>query len=503
MIDTTSNRTHAQIVSSDNLDDGITNPNVKLFAVLGTWMEADIVEATVLNAFTQGCERVYLVDNDSSDGTVQRACAQGAILAHSFHTDSYDEKLRISLMNETMREISEYENEREIWWLFLDADEFPHGPSGMTISQYIKTLDKKFRVVGSRFFDHYPSGSTSYKEGFHPIDFQPLCEEISLPMCKEGHRKHSLLKYVRGDAQIAADVGFHLVFCEETVYEPSQPIFLHHFPFRNESSTRARLAKLWDKNETGASRADPKSDTHMLARARSLEAVYRERWRSVVNFVSLDPISEALGKPHQKLGVSLKPWSESVDLEHQPILRWYPRTSAWKYDSLPVFQYGDDTTYLKGMEFLHGFGLIEDWGCGFCHAKKFIKSNSYLGIDGSSPWADKIVDLLNYSSNTDCIFMRHVLEHNSNWQLILENAVKSFSRRMVLILFTPFSEVTRTIATNSSLTNFPLPDISFRKEDLTRYFNSFYFDEQSLKTDTQYGTEHIFYIDKTRPLAGS
>ena len=53
---------------------------VRLFAVLGTWMEADIVADSVRNALTQGCERVYLVDNGSTDDTVEVAVGQGAIL---------------------------------------------------------------------------------------------------------------------------------------------------------------------------------------------------------------------------------------------------------------------------------------------------------------------------------------------------------------------------------------------------------------------------------------
>jgi hypothetical protein len=48
--------------SPDVLDD------FKLFAVVGAWMEEDVIEATVRNAFTQGCERVFLVDNESPGG---------------------------------------------------------------------------------------------------------------------------------------------------------------------------------------------------------------------------------------------------------------------------------------------------------------------------------------------------------------------------------------------------------------------------------------------------
>ena len=60
-----------------------TLPGVRMFAVLGTWMEADVVAATVRNAMTQGCERVYLVDNGSPDDTIAVALLRP--LARSRH----------------------------------------------------------------------------------------------------------------------------------------------------------------------------------------------------------------------------------------------------------------------------------------------------------------------------------------------------------------------------------------------------------------------------------
>ena len=54
-----------------------------------------MIEATVKNAFTQGCDRVFLVDNNSPDGTVQQAIAAGAEIAGSFSTPNYDELLKV------------------------------------------------------------------------------------------------------------------------------------------------------------------------------------------------------------------------------------------------------------------------------------------------------------------------------------------------------------------------------------------------------------------------
>jgi hypothetical protein len=68
---------------------------------------------------------------------------------------------------------------------------------------------------------------------------------------------------------------------------------------------------------------------------------------------------------------------------------------------------------------------------------------------------------------------------------------------MVLIIFTPFGQSTRQIATSFVMTSVPVPDISFKKEDLTFFFEHLDYTMETLETDTQYGTEHIFYIEKS------
>jgi hypothetical protein len=472
-------------------------PHFPMFAVMGTWLEADVIAATIRNAVTQGCARVYLVDNDSPDDTVDVACREGAILARTFKTEQHQEVLLRRHMNEVVAEVSAAERADHIWWLFLDADEFSHGPFGMTLRDYLSTLDERFRVVGTRFFDHYPSGSPQYLTGRHPIDFQPLCEELAFPMCPSRHRKHPLLRYDRHGVPIECGRGLHHAHCSEPLYEPSQPAFLHHFPFRDEVLTRRRLGALWRKDHRGIARGGESDDCiHMLTRFRSLDAVYEQDWAKVENFVALDPMYLRLDSPPPASGVILKHWSDSVEREHQHLLRWYPMIDAWKYDSLEEFNYGDDVTLKKGMAFLDGHGTIEDWGCGFAHARRFVDKSRYVALDGSSKHADKIVDLTEYTSNVDCIFMRHVLEHNADWRHILANAIASFTKRMVLVIFTPLAETTRQIATSTACTLIPVPDISFRKEDLTDFFRQFKYVEESLETDTQYRTEHVFYIEK-------
>jgi hypothetical protein len=234
----------------------------------------------------------------------------------------------------------------------------------------------------------------------------------------------------------------------------------------------------------------------MLARLRSLDAVYGQDWAKVANYVALDPISSSLTTKPPTSGVTLRRWDDLIGPEHHQPLRWYSMVGVWNYDTLPELNYGDDTSYIKGIAFLDGYGVIEDWGCGFCHAKRFVTKSTYVGIDGSSPTADRNVDLHTYTSDVDCIFMRHVLEHNPHWRSILHNAIASFKRKMVLVIFTPFGKETRQIATSNCLTKFPIPDISFKKEELASYFSQLCVREESIHSDTQYGVEHIFYLEK-------
>jgi glycosyltransferase involved in cell wall biosynthesis len=306
-----------------------------MFGIIGTWMEEDIVAATIRNAQTQGCERVYLVDNESPDNTVATALSEGAILARSFSTEYFDEDTRVGLMNEVVAEISDRESGTDhIWWLFMDADEFPHGPSGVTLRQYINALDMQFRVVGSRFFDHYPTDPPYYVKGLHPLDFQPLCVELAVPMCPSWHRKHSLIRYDRQGPPIRLGNGLHLAFAGEPLYEPAQPVFLHHFPYRVESATRARLERLWSRNAEGYSRAHPRGDTHMLARYLSLDAVYERRWGDVLNFLAIDPMRTPLGNVARR-GVTPRPFADLVSRDDQRVMRWYDHSAVVRLPEQP------------------------------------------------------------------------------------------------------------------------------------------------------------------------
>lgn len=127
--------------------------------------------------------------------------------------------------------------------------------------------------------------------------------------------------------------------------------------------------------------------------------------------------------------------------------------------------FGLSSTYALGAEWLAPCESIEDWGCGKGWLRTIVDPERYKGIDGShSPFADEIADLTEYRSNTPGLFMRHVLEHNFEWEKILSNALASFTQRMVLILFTPLSDHTHDILWEPDP---GVPNLSFKLEDIT------------------------------------
>ncbi len=69
--------------------------------------------------------------------------------------------------------------------------------------------------------------------------------------------------------------------------------------------------------------------------------------------------------------------------------------------------------------------------------------------------------------------------------------------RLFSVIYTPFGDETRQIAVTSGI-----PDISFREEDLTECFRHLRFSKELLMTNTQYGMERIYFIDKGDPAAG-
>lgn len=170
--------------------------------------------------------------------------------------------------------------------------------------------------------------------------------------------------------------------------------------------------------------------------------------------------------------------------------------NAW-YRGLSAEQpqlYGNAATYLIAAAFLADVELVEDWGCGkggfshFCLGK-------YLGIDGSdTPFASRIADLRTYRSKAEGILIRHVLEHNYDWEAILAGAVESFQKKLCLILFTPFAAETRELSHNREV-GIDAPNLSLARADIEAHFDGLSWRLiADIRTPSQFGIEHVYLV---------
>ena len=95
--------------------------------------------------------------------------------------------------------------------------------------------------------------------------------------------------------------------------------------------------------------------------------------------------------------------------------------------------------------------------------------------------------------------MRGVLGHNPQWKSILNNALMSFEKKFVLVMFTPFVDETKILYRNTDEYS-NVPTIAFCKDDIINEINKYNVDfrlEENIKNDlSEFGLEHIFYIVK-------
>lgn len=177
---------------------------------------------------------------------------------------------------------------------------------------------------------------------------------------------------------------------------------------------------------------------------------------------------------------------------------WYARFDRKGY-------FGDATTLRLAAEWLRdpaaGIALVEDWGCGLAGLSSLLDPvQVYVGIDGSrSRFATIIADLESYRSAADAVHLRHVLEHNPRWERVLDNALGSFRKRMVLTLFTPWCERTGVLARYPDFngTGATMVDIGFRRDDIVGRFGDLRWTaREALPTSSQYGVEHMFFLER-------
>lgn len=281
--------------------------DAQLYAIISTWFDEDIIAAAIANCFDNGCDRVYVLDNDSPDDTEQEALRSGAHQVVSYTTEYYDDDLRITLQNDIIKRITEDERHKHLWWVVLDGDEFPLAPVGVPLKRHLQTLTTNIRVVGSNFIDLYPTSETQYVRGTHPA----LCFTHGVwrrggiqRYCQCGHWKHSVLRYDDGKYDIALFRGNHGVAlspdCKTQLLEPHDGLVYFHAPLRNRDFAERRLTTLCGSGRD-AWDVDVTNDNGAVRRWRSLEAIYEQHWHEVEL-----PHTQVFGRP--VTGLALYEW---------------------------------------------------------------------------------------------------------------------------------------------------------------------------------------------------
>ena len=274
-----------------------------LNAILCVWNEEDIIGACVANAFAHGCDRVFILDNASTDRTVQRAIRAGAVYHATFATDEFDEIQKTVYINKCVAGITEQLPDETTWWLYLDADEFPDCNTGKTIRETLAALPPDVRAFGSDVCNHLPTHPPYLLPGFHPADFMPVG---TLEAGPESY-KFTLLRHDKDKSPIYSRTGAHTYASESPVREAEERIIIHHFNYRQPDATRARMAALILPDARGKRRV---AWYDRLSRTDGLErSPYHDRFERLDQFYA-----------DNRLG-NLK--TDTLPYAYPELVRWY------------------------------------------------------------------------------------------------------------------------------------------------------------------------------------
>jgi hypothetical protein len=174
--------------------------------------------------------------------------------------------------------------------------------------------------------------------------------------------------------------------------------------------------------------------------------------------------------------------------------------NKWNYKGLGQVKYGHPESYERPAAFFDEIGgVLEDCGCGCAGMKPHVKVCRYIGIDGSkNDFADRCdVDLREYRSNCDCLLLRGVLDHNEEWEKILVNALASFNKRMVVMIFHDLGAKTKVILRHND-PKFPgVPDLQFCLGDLMRHMQPYLVRIENIPACKGCpNNETLFYLEK-------
>lgn len=139
--------------------------SLDLAAVMLVKDEADVIEATIIHAYAQGCKRVLVSDNASSDGTrdILADLSRGleGLLVQDDPDPAYRQSAKTSALAQQAFELGAE------WILPIDADEIWFHDSGVTLAEQIDARAENAHILEFELFTHLvtaldPEGETPF-----------------------------------------------------------------------------------------------------------------------------------------------------------------------------------------------------------------------------------------------------------------------------------------------------------------------------------------------------
>ncbi len=284
---------------------GPTSPESRarplIYAVTAVWNEDDIVYALIEHLRGQGVDRILVIDDASDDATVEEAVAAGAEVIRYASDGIYSEALRIARVRDAIASETESAG-GDVWWLVVDADEFPVGPDGTTVRDLVERVPAWVDVVGSRVLDHVP-GPVEYVPRQPPVPFFPLARWFANGFCARGHWKHPLMR-VRRAGDVYPMPGHHTVATADgrRAREYAPTLLTHHFPLRGRSRTEQKLARSAEPGGRYGASPDSFTRARIAQRIEALDALYARRY---------DRVSAAFSG-QRRVGIAVSDWRTLV-----------------------------------------------------------------------------------------------------------------------------------------------------------------------------------------------
>lgn len=284
-----------------------------VYGLCGAWNEDDVIYATVANLYLQGVDEVIVLDDDSDDETAAEAKAAGATVVHDASDGIFEERRRAARINELIDEWTDKAG-RPVWWVVVDADEFPRGPAGTTIAEYLRSLPSSVTTVGSRVLEHYPGSGSAPRRRHHPLDELPRARWHNHPACPAGHWKHQVM-LARRPGELRFMPGRHTVAAPDwrrPVVESVASLLMHHFPLRDKKRTEEKFRAAASVTGRYTTSTDEFIKRRLAIRLQMLDLVYADRYDLVPNMFPGEP----------RIGTAVHDWRDLVPerervVEHQ------------------------------------------------------------------------------------------------------------------------------------------------------------------------------------------